>query len=170
MASKACADETAMRRRTFGVNIDSAHRKSRAPIRHLEFQHQAAVIQWVRVQENRYPELRFLFAISNAFGRKITPAQAGRYKAEGVKSGPPDLCLPLVIGGSAAGLWIEMKSPEHRRTKGGGLSTPQLEFRTHLMSEGYEHHVCYDSREAITAIQHYHVRYLVARQERQLTT
>ena len=151
-----------MRPRFSGVNIDAVHKK-RKPIRHLEFQHQCVAVQWARMQERRFPELRFLFAIPNAFGRKITPAQAGRYKAEGVRAGPPDLCLPLVIPGEAAGLWVEMKAPEQRTAKAGGLSESQLDFRTHLIAEGYEHHVCYDGQEAMDILKDYHARYREAR-------
>jgi hypothetical protein len=122
---------------------------------HSEYKEQCAVFQWARMMEPRWPALRFMFAIPNAFGRKITPAQAGRYKAEGVKAGPPDIFLPLVIPRQRAGLLIEMKNPTVKRAKGGGMSPAQLEFRIHMTAEGYEHHVCYDSAEAIAAITDY---------------
>jgi hypothetical protein len=133
-------------------------------MKHAEFIQQAQVFQWAAMQARTQRELCYLFAIPNAFGRKITPAQAGRYKAEGVRPGPPDICLPLTIPGQRAGLWIEMKAPERKKAKAGGLSDAQLLFRTHLIAEGYEYYVCYDSTEAIESIKDYLARYRTVRQ------
>lgn len=136
---------------------------SRKPQRHLEHAHQCAVIQWAGMMEAKYPEIRFLFCVPNGLLGALTPAQRGRAKAEGYKAGPPDLFLPLVIPRECAGLWIEMKSPERRNEKSGGLSEAQLAFRVHLLAEGYEHHVCFDSQEAIDVLTEYLGRYRVAR-------
>lgn len=132
-------------------------------MKYPEFDEQCAVFAWARLMEKRWPVLRFLFAIPNAYGRKITPQQAARYKAEGVKSGPPDIVLPLVIPRHRAGLWIEMKAPAMKRAKGGGMSPAQLEFRIHMIAEGYEHQVCYEATEAQAVILDYLERWKAER-------
>lgn len=134
--------------------------RKRRPARYLEHQAQCAVFQWAKYLEKTYPELRFMFAIDNAFGRKVTPAQAGRLKAAGVRAGPPDICLPVVIPGVAAGLWIEMKS------EGGRLSEPQNDYREFLISQGYRHVVAFDPREAIFEITKYLDEHQKVRNER----
>ena len=78
-----------------------------------EDQEQIALINWARMQEKKYPELRLLFHIPNGGSRG--KAEAGRFRAMGVRAGVPDLCLPVPRGGKH-GLFVEMK-----RTKGGGV-------------------------------------------------
>ena len=72
---------------------------------HLE---QRALFRWAAMHEARLPELGLLFAVPN--GRKRTAAEAGKLKAEGVKSGVPDVWLPVPRQGYH-GLVIEMKAP-----------------------------------------------------------
>lgn len=139
---------------------DLSRTRKRRPQRYLEHQSQCAVFQWAKYLEKTYPEIRFMFAIDNAFGRKVTPAQAGRLKAAGVRAGPPDICLPVVIPGVAAGLWIEMKS------ENGRLSESQVEYRDFLIGQGYRHMVAFDPREAIFEITKYLDEYQKARDER----
>ena len=85
-----------------------------SPVRKLphptEHQEQCAVVQWAALQHGRYPELALLYAIPNA-GAGAQRGQAGKMKAEGVKPGVPDLCLP-VRRGKCSGLYIEMKRRE----------------------------------------------------------
>jgi hypothetical protein len=72
-----------------------------------EHTEQAAVIQWAMMQnQEQYPELRLLHAIPN--GAKLPYAKnkrGGRYSSEagklideGLKSGVPDLSLPVAQG------------------------------------------------------------------------
>jgi hypothetical protein len=136
---------------------------ARKPIRYIEHAHQCAVIQWARYIEKSHPEVKYLFAIPNGLLGKLTIPQRARAKAEGYKAGPPDLMLPLVIPGEFSGLWIEMKSPEERDVKGGGLTDSQNDFRTQLIAEGYEHKVCYGSQEAIEVLTAYLARYRTVR-------
>ena len=79
-----------------------------------EHQHQAALIKWARHQEREFPELALLHAIPN--GGKRGPKTARAMKAEGVKAGVPDLCLP-VARGPYHGLYLELKTGSGRLTK-----------------------------------------------------
>lgn len=84
-----------------------------------EHQAQAALVAWAALHETTYPELRLLFAIPNAAKRSFKLAAV--MKAEGLKSGVPDLCLPVSRCGYSA-LFIEMK------TEGGKVSDDQQFF------------------------------------------
>lgn len=75
-----------------------------------EDEEQIALFRWAAMMEWKYPQLRRLYHIPN--GGKRTKAEAGIFKAMGVKSGVPDVHLPVARGGYH-GLYIEMK-----RTKG----------------------------------------------------
>jgi hypothetical protein len=105
-----------------------------------EHQEQAALFEWAAFQECVWPELRLLHAIPN--GGKRDKVTAARLKAEGVKPGVPDVCLP-VPRGDKHGLYIEMK-----RRKGGTVSADQLKWIENLMRQGYECHVCRGCEEA----------------------
>jgi len=72
--------------------------------------------------EQLWPDARIL-AIPNGGARNIVTAV--NLKAEGVRSGVPDLLVP------AWGLWIEMK-----RSKGGRLSPEQKDWIEYLQSIG----------------------------------
>ena len=72
-----------------------------------EHHDQVAVMKWAVLQSGRYPELAGLHATPN--GGHRSKATAGRLKAEGVKAGVPDLCLPLARAGYG-GLHLEMKA------------------------------------------------------------
>lgn len=122
-----------------GVDIDRVHGRSklvdmvrRAPAFEHEHQEQRALITWCRLNEAREPRLKLLYAISN--GRKRSKAEAGKLKAEGVRAGVPDLCLPVKGSWNEIGLYIEMKSEDGRE------SASQKEFRAMLENEG--HRVC----------------------------
>jgi len=78
-----------------------------------ESNEQIALFQWVSYQLKRYPELELLYHIPNGGHRYATTAK--RLKAEGVKAGVPDLCLPVARGGYY-GLYIEMKAGKNKPT------------------------------------------------------
>lgn len=77
----------------------------------------------------KYPEINLLFAIPNG-GTRIT-REAVALRRQGVKSGVPDLCLPVARGGYH-GWWGEMK-----RLRSGHLSPEQRDWITRLRREGY---------------------------------
>ena len=54
---------------------------------------QEAVIAWCGWMEKQHPELKLLFHIPNGGSRN--KAEAANLKAQGVKPGVPDLCLPV---------------------------------------------------------------------------
>ncbi|MCP4524541.1 MAG: VRR-NUC domain-containing protein, partial [Aestuariibacter sp.] len=72
-----------------------------------EHQHQTALINWARNNERDFPELALLHAIPN--GGKRGKKVAMDMKAEGLKPGVPDLCLPVARMGYH-GMYIEMKT------------------------------------------------------------
>lgn len=112
------------------------------------------------------PQLARLFAIKNVEkGGKVRGAMS---KAEGVKAGVPDICLPLprIVqpkrhpdSGWAnapnpinyAGLWIELKRTS-KRGAAGRASDEQSDWNEYLRSVGYAAVVCYGWEEARNAI------------------
>jgi hypothetical protein len=90
---------------------------------------QQALFEWAAIQGNMTPELSLLYHIPN--GGYRSKAEAGRFKAEGVKSGVPDVCLPVARGGFH-GLYIELK-----RRKGGKVTHEQEKWIKLLSKQGY---------------------------------
>lgn len=111
-----------------------------------EHSEQAALIEMCRAHEARHPALRLIYAIPNGGARDaITGA---RLRAEGVKRGVPDLCLPVAARGQTS-LWIEMK---HGRNK----PTPEQEWWIDALTEaGARVVVCYSADEAWSEIRDY---------------
>ena len=91
-----------------------------------EHQHQKALIRWFDLA---YPDFRgLLFATPN--GGQRHPAVAAKLKAEGVRRGVPDLCLPVARHGFH-GLFIELK------TETGRLTREQAQWLERLDAEGF---------------------------------
>lgn len=105
-----------------------------------EHAQQVGVMMWATEVRAKYPLLELLFAIPNGGMRdKIT---ASRLKAEGVKSGVPDLFLP-VARYPYHGLFIEMKKT------GGTLSKVQKDFwHPKLTQQDYYVATCYAFQQA----------------------
>jgi hypothetical protein len=99
-----------------------------------ESEEQQCLIRWAAWQSGKYPELNLIYHIPN--GGIRSKAEAGRFKAEGVKAGVPDICLPVARGGFH-GLYIELK-----RQKGGQVSDNQKSWLEKLDREGYRIAVC----------------------------
>lgn len=95
-----------------------------------EAQHQANVIKWSQQPSIRrqWPELALLHHIPNGGTRDVVEAK--HLKQQGVKSGVPDLCLP-VPRGQYHGLYIEMK------TESGHTSDEQEWWGERLQAQGY---------------------------------
>jgi hypothetical protein len=108
---------------------------------------QIALFQWAAFQERALPEIALLYHIPN--GGKRYAATAKRLKAEGVKAGVPDLCLPAPRGGFH-GLYIELK-----RTRGNSPTDHQTEWIASLTGQGYKAVVCYGWEQAASAITAY---------------
>jgi len=127
-----------------------------------EHDHQKAVIKWaddmVKFQPKKYWMLEFLYAVPN--GARTSRSVANRLKAEGMKAGVPDLCLPYTIELSGqydiqsegyGGLFIEMKSKDTK----GRLSDDQKEWIEYLTGQGYKVEVCWSADEAIKVLEDY---------------
>lgn len=124
----------------------SVSKSAPVPTEHAE---QSALLTWATLSTGRRPELRLLFAIPNgsflgdgvkrlASGKTVSlgAIRSRKLKAEGVKTGVPDLCLPVARGGFF-GLYIEIK-----RVKGGTLSPEQKQWRQDLIEQGYHVTLC----------------------------
>jgi len=105
-----------------------------------EHAHQVALMAWCALNFEVYPKLKLLFAIPN--GGERNPVVAARLKAEGVRSGVPDLMLPVARHGRF-GLFIEMKKPKQGKVQGS-----QAEWHRDLDTEGYGVAVCFGWEEA----------------------
>ena len=117
------------------------------PLIPSEHQEQVTVIQWVRLHERKWPDLRMLYAVPNGGARNaITGAML---KAEGVKKGVPDIMFPCPVG-SYAGLAIEMK-----RRKGGRVSPEQEEYMGWLREKNWWVQVCRGADAAIEVLEAY---------------
>ena len=113
-----------------------------------EAQHQKAVLDWSRQPEvrNRYPELALLFHIPNGGSRDAVEAR--HLKQQGVKSGVPDLCLPVARDRFHA-LYIEMK------TEKGRVRPEQRWWMDRLAMSGNYATVCRGWRDAVDTIEWY---------------
>lgn len=99
-----------------------------------ESQEQQLLFEWAALSAGRWPELALMYHIPNGGSR--SKSEAGRFRAEGVKAGVPDICLPVARGGYH-GLYIELK-----RVKGGRVSTAQQGWIAALRDQGYCACVC----------------------------
>lgn len=99
-----------------------------------ESREQITLFEWAALNLGKYPELELLYHIPN--GGKRAKTTAIRLKLEGVKSGVPDLKLP-VPRGIYNGLYIELKAGKNKPTKN------QEEWLDNLKKQGYFTAVCY---------------------------
>ncbi len=118
-----------------------------------ESSQQKALFAWAALSVGTYPQLAFMFAVPNGFFATI--AQKGKMKAEGLRSGVPDVFLPYPVKRSNFdiqtayhGLFIEMKIEKYRNRKNGGCSEEQIEFINYAINAGYCCRVCYNWEEA----------------------
>lgn len=108
---------------------------------------QQLLFQWARMQNGKYPELTLLYHIPNE--GKRSHKTGARMKAEGLKSGVPDICLPVARGGHH-GLYIELK-----RVKNSRVTVAQMAWIEALTRQGYVAAVCRGADEAIELITRY---------------
>jgi len=108
-----------------------------------EHQIQSAVFNWANAMCTKHPELALLYAIPNQ--GKRTVGAASYMKAEGLKAGVPDMCLPVKRGGFGA-LYLEQKS------KGGRLTVTQSKWLKELERHGNCCHVSFSLDQTITVI------------------
>lgn len=133
-----------------------AVRIQRAPRKNVEEQHGIALMQWANHASGRRPELAWLHHVPNGGGR--SKAEAGKMKAQGVRKGVLDYLLPvthLYDGDFDAGLYVELKAPEYRTKKQGGMSDDQVAFATFVDDQGFIVCLCFDWHEARASIEAY---------------
>ena len=112
-----------------------------------EAQEQMAVFEWAEWNMTKYPELALMFHIPN---ESNVPVQYRvKLKKMGLKSGVPDICLPVARSGYHA-LYIEMK-----RTKGSTTSDAQKWTIAKLNKAGNMAIICYGAEQAIENIIEY---------------
>lgn len=112
-----------------------------------EDEEQAALFQWAAYAQGAHPELGLMYAIANGGYRHI--ATAVMLKQTGVRSGVPDICLPVARGGFHA-LFVEMK-----RREGGRVSVDQKMWLNALNEQGYRAVVCKGWEAAAETIKQY---------------
>lgn len=111
-----------------------------------EHSEQCRVINWAWIYQERCAALAMLHAIPN--GGLRNKSVAAKLKMEGVKSGIPDLDLP-VPSGIYFGLVIEMKFGRNKAT------AEQIWFLERYARYGRKTAVCYSADEAIKMICEY---------------
>jgi hypothetical protein len=124
-------------------------------IKILEHDHQVFVIDWCNIMaRGKYPMLKYIYAVPN--GARVARSTANKLKAEGMKAGVPDLCLPYPKYSKKDkevyhGLYIEMKSRDTR----GALSQDQKDWLEYLDSVGYKTAIAWTGDEARQVIKEY---------------
>ena len=135
---------------TRDLNPEPLRRVIARPRKHTardgEHAEQVALMRWAAFARARFPELVLLYAVPNGGHRH--KATAARLKAEGVRRGVPDVCLPVARSG-AHGLYIELKS-EH-----GKVTSEQRGWIRALRRQGYVAEVCHGWESARSMIEHY---------------
>ena len=98
------------------------------------------------------PMLKWMHAIANGGSRGDTDLsrkiEGGKMKAEGVKKGVSDICLPF-CNCKFSGLYIEMKKEK------GVVSAEQKEFGEFVKSQHFCFEVCYSWFEAVAVLKQY---------------
>ena len=136
------------------------------PSEHAE---QCVVMTWAELNAGKWPCLRLLYAVPNGafFGGEVKTLRSGKtvavsairarkLKAEGLREGVPDLCLPVPSGAAHRGLYIELK----RRTL-GKPSAMQQWWRACLILMGYRAELCHGAEAAIEVLRQ-HVQHAPA--------
>ena len=110
---------------------------------------QINLFNWAKRNEEFIPELKLMYHVPNEGKRKETTGQI--LKAAGLKSGVPDVVLPVARKGFT-GLYIEMKFGKNKTT------AAQEEFMALLQAEGHKTAVAYSYEEAREIIRGYLAR------------
>ena len=104
-----------------------------------EHNEQCVLFQWAALMEGQIPALKNLYAVPNGGLRHKVVAM--NLRAEGQKSGVPDVCLAYPSCGFH-GMYLEMKA-------GRNKTTPQQnEWISRLEKAGYFCVICYSFEDA----------------------
>ncbi len=115
-----------------------------------EHDEQVALFIWAAMYEERFPQLKMLFAVPNGGYRMAKTARD--LKAEGVKKGVPDVFYPVPRkkgNQGFVGLVIEMKFDKNKPTR------EQEWWLGMLKLNAWKTVVCYSWQEAAKAIAEY---------------
>lgn len=104
-----------------------------------EHSHQAALFCWAGSVMDKYPEIEWMYAVPN--GGERNKIVAAKMKAEGVKRGISDICLPFARHGYHS-FYIEMKKPGNIK----GETDDQKKFGAFLTETGFLY-ACFDHWE-----------------------
>ena len=114
-----------------------------------EHEEQVQIFRWADLYSTEFPALKMLYAIPN--GSYKSKQSARKFAAEGLKSGVPDICLPVPSAdGKYHALYIELK-----KQKGGKVSEQQMEWIGALQFYSNFAVVCRGADEAIDTIMSY---------------
>lgn len=113
----------------------------------LEEVEQAELFEWIRANQVKHPELRWVYG--SLAGIRLSPPLALKAKKQGNRKGICDICIPCARRGYH-GAYIELK-----RQAGGKLSPEQVEFMAFLESEGYYKSVAKGAAHAKEIIKFY---------------
>lgn len=102
---------------------------------------QAALFCWAADNCGQYPPLEFMFAVPNGFYGDS--GQKAKMKAEGLRTGVPDIMLPFHNTFTHySGCFIEMKVKKNK------ADADQIRYIDYLRSAGYYVAICYSWEEA----------------------
>ena len=107
---------------------------------------QQTFFQWAAVATGKHPELRLMYHVPNE--GKRSARQGARMRAEGLRAGVPDICLPVPRGGYSA-LYIELKAGRNKPT------ADQLAWLAALDEAGNKTAVCWGWQAARNAVVKY---------------
>lgn len=111
-----------------------------------EHQIQTLFFEILKLNEKKYPSLKFVFAVPNGGHRHV--AVATKLKREGVKRGVFDV-LFFHRTKDYSGLAIEFKAGKNK------LTPEQKEFQSYLETQGIYTAVCYSVDQALDEIEKY---------------
>lgn len=112
-----------------------------------EAQEQEALFSWAAYNRGKYPQLELMYHIPNE--GKRSGMNGYRLKAQGLRKGVPDICLPVPSGRYTA-LYIELK-----RMDGGRVSEEQRGWISALNRVGCRAVVCHGWEAARVEIEQY---------------
>ena len=102
--------------------------------------------------EPAVPELKWMHHIPNGGSRgndvRSQQIRGAKLKAEGVRSGVSDVCLP-VKRGACSGLYIEMKAGRNKPSEN------QITIMEKFRNEGFRCEVCWSLDQFITSVNNY---------------
>lgn len=113
----------------------------------LEETHQKTLFQALELYKSKHPGIKYIYHPANGRFRSI--AVAKKLRAEGVKSGVPDVVIPIRGRNGEPGAYLEMKA------EGGVVSEAQRDYLEFLKSQGYVTSVAYNWEEGLNFILDY---------------